>query len=504
MGVSFSRSVKFGPLRVNFSTRSVGLSAGVRGARVSVGPRGTYVSLGAGGFRYRAKVGGAQRVPATPSPSEAPATASPALAPSVDPGRIHTASVAELAESSPDSVLREIQDRVHRFDWFMAYAIAVGAVALSQLSSPGILFAGLIVAGVPGYFLYAWNRERKTARLIYDVDDQELLYRLSVCNAAGEALSKPTRLWHIYSSLATSDWKRNAGASALIRRTNTACRAGSLTGIELNIEPWCVAVGPQQFLFLPDRILVHERRRFAALPYESLVAQFEVTRFIEEAPVPNDARQVDTTWRFVNKSGGPDRRFNNNRQFPVMEYGRLTLTSSHGLTVIVESSNPSATLKAQQAIQHLREVALRSPEHGLVTPMAEPVQVTSPGSRTIPTSQSEATCLRSFAVVLRYIAAADRKLSEPELEFISHAIARFSTRSTDVQLIMDSFHSMRSDSAEARRAVLALVRDAPAIANSMPALVHELAGVDGRVTPKERERLAEVTSWLTSTLRNSA
>ncbi len=504
MGISFSRSVKFGPLRVNFSTRGVGLSAGVRGARVSVGPRGTYVSLGAAGFRYRAKVGGSQRAPAAPGPSETPATASTALAPSFDPGRIHTASVAELAESSPDAVLRDIQDRVHRFDWFIAYVIAAGVVALSQLSSTGILLAWLVVAGVPGYFVYAWNRERKTARLIYDVDNQELLYRLSVCNAAGEALSKPIRLWHIYSSLATSDWKRNAGASALIRRTNTACRAGSLAGIELNIEPWCVAVGPQQLLFLPDRILVHERRRFAALPYESLVAHFEVTRFIEEDPVAPDARQVDTTWRFVNKAGGPDRRFNNNRQLPVMEYGRLTLTSSHGLTVILESSNPSATQKAHQALQCLRAVALRQPEQGSTDPMAEPVQVRSPESRTIPTSQSQEACLRSLAVVLRYIAAADRKLSDPELEYISRAITRFSTRPADAQLIMGAFHSMRSDRTEAQRAVLSLVRDAPSIANSVPALLQELAGVDGRVTPKERDRLGEVTSWLSSTLQDSA
>jgi hypothetical protein len=37
------------------------------------------------------------------------------------------------------------------------------------------------------------------------------------------------------------------------------------------------------------------------------------TRFIEDGPVP------DTTWRFVNKNGTPDRRFDNNRRLPVMQ-----------------------------------------------------------------------------------------------------------------------------------------------------------------------------------------
>jgi hypothetical protein len=218
----------------------------------------------------------------------------------------------------------------------------------------------LTTAALPGYFIYKWNLERRTVRLIYDVDDQELLYRLSVCNAVGEALSTPTRLWHVYSSQATSDWKRNAGASALIRRTNTACRSGSLSGIALNIEPWSISVGPQQLLFLPDRLLVHENQRFAALPYESLATRYEATRFIEEDAVPRDAMQIDTTWRFVNKSGGPDRRFNNNRQLPIVEYGRLTLTSSLGLTVILETSAPGAALRAQQSLEHLHEVARRS------------------------------------------------------------------------------------------------------------------------------------------------
>ena len=49
-------------------------------------------------------------------------------------------------------------------------------------------------------------------------------------------------------------------------------------------------------------------------------------------PRPRDARQVDTTWRFVNKNGGPDRRFKDNRQLPVMLYGESPSRVSHGLS----------------------------------------------------------------------------------------------------------------------------------------------------------------------------
>jgi hypothetical protein len=56
MGFYFRKSVRFGPVRVNFSKSGIGLSAGIRGLRVSTGPRGNYVQAGAHGFYYRAKL----------------------------------------------------------------------------------------------------------------------------------------------------------------------------------------------------------------------------------------------------------------------------------------------------------------------------------------------------------------------------------------------------------------------------------------------------------------
>jgi len=58
MGWSFRKSIKFGPMRVNFSKSGVGVSAGVKGARISTGPRGTYLNVGRGGVSYRQKIGG--------------------------------------------------------------------------------------------------------------------------------------------------------------------------------------------------------------------------------------------------------------------------------------------------------------------------------------------------------------------------------------------------------------------------------------------------------------
>ena len=53
MGVYFRKSLRAGPLRLNFSKHGIGISAGVKGLRVGTGPRGAYLNAGRDGLYYR-------------------------------------------------------------------------------------------------------------------------------------------------------------------------------------------------------------------------------------------------------------------------------------------------------------------------------------------------------------------------------------------------------------------------------------------------------------------
>lgn len=64
-------------------------------------------------------------------------------------------------------------------------------------------------------------------------------------------------------------------------------------------------------------------------------------KFIESEAVPKDTQIVGQTWKYVNKSGGPDRRFRDNRQLPICLYGRLELSSASGLNTVLMYSNPN-------------------------------------------------------------------------------------------------------------------------------------------------------------------
>jgi len=67
-----------------------------------------------------------------------------------------------------------------------------------------------------------------------------------------------------------------------------------------------------------------------------------IAEFIEEEAVPADARILRQAWKKANMDGSPDRRFAANYQIPIVEYGRLTITSSSGLNEEYMLSNFAA------------------------------------------------------------------------------------------------------------------------------------------------------------------
>jgi hypothetical protein len=103
-----------------------------------------------------------------------------------------------------------------------------------------------------------------------------------------------------------------------------------------------VALGRATLYFMPDLILYWDRR-FGAISYDDFQVQQSSTRFIEDGFVPADATHVGTTWRYVRRDGGPDRRFNNNAQLPILQYGTLAFQSSRGLNIYLQTSTVEAS-----------------------------------------------------------------------------------------------------------------------------------------------------------------
>jgi hypothetical protein len=131
--------------------------------------------------------------------------------------------------------------------------------------------------------------------------------------------------------------------------------------VRTNIRPLLLPAGRQQLFFLPDRLLVLAENGYGAVPYDDLSCEVGSTRFIEEGGVPSDGRIVDHTWKHVTKKGEPDRRFRDNPQIPIVNYGELTLRSSTGLNEHFQFSREEAAEELRNALAALAATLSSAP-----------------------------------------------------------------------------------------------------------------------------------------------
>jgi len=232
----------------------------------------------------------------------------------------------------PDGVLHSIQEN---------NAKAAAAVAWQMYASYGLMVASLGVF-VLGIVVHKKNADKRMSRLFYELSEGEA-QKYSVVQQALTHLAKSHQLWRVEADSPTWDWKRNAGASSLVRRVSSTIGTSSPPRVQTNIATASVDLGRMRLYFMPDLILCWDHGTFGAVSYDDFHVEQGSTRFIEDGYVPSDAVVVGQTWRYVRRDGGPDRRFNNNRQLPIAQYGTLALTSSRGLNIHLQVSSLDAT-----------------------------------------------------------------------------------------------------------------------------------------------------------------
>jgi hypothetical protein len=153
------------------------------------------------------------------------------------------------------------------------------------------------------------------------------------------------------------DPKYHAGATSLLQRSATTVRTAAPPFVRTNLPVLCIAAGRRTLYFLPDHLLVYDGPSIGAVSYRSVDLGVVAQRFIEESGVPRDATVVDYTWRYVNKKGGPDRRFSNNPRIPICLYDELHLRTASGLNEILQLSRSGIGDGFAAAVRHLGSFA---------------------------------------------------------------------------------------------------------------------------------------------------
>ncbi|WP_266157833.1 DUF4236 domain-containing protein [Dyella silvatica] len=342
MSFYLRKSVSVGPLRFNLSQGGVGVSVGIPGFRIGTGPRGNYVHMGRAGVYYRATLpaagnsrrnaisrGASVQEAEIPDGTHAPLT------------EIDSADASTIVDSSSQELLDEIKVKRARVRLMPATALTGGLaswLAWSNQVSLALVYTLVAATVILGVLAHTRDVLKKTVVLFY-VFDSEMERAYGFLHRAGQSLSSAAGAWHIEAQGAVYDGRYHAGAGSLIKRRSTKIARAMPPGIKTNVETISIDVGRQTLHFLPDRVLVYQGSSVGAVGYRELQARYKSTNFIEDGSPPSDARVVGHTWRFVNKNGSPDRRFNNNRQLPICEYDEVTFTSPSGLNEMIQVSH---------------------------------------------------------------------------------------------------------------------------------------------------------------------
>ncbi len=350
MSFYLRKSVKAGPFRINLSKSGIGVSAGIPGLRIGTGPRGSYVRMGRSGIYYRSTL--SRNRSTAPTVNHRPA---PHITDTYSPGNVVLSDVTgatslALLPAQPSDLVTQLNSAAKAL---LLWPWILGATLIGGIMIPWLL--------IPGLALTIWliwrDTVRRTVVLFYEVDgpDQE---RYQALVDAFDGLAKCRKAWHIVASGAvrtTYQYKVNAGASAIINRQALNQSLSAKPNIKTNIAVPTLHSAGRSVYFLPDRILVKDARTYVDIQYRELRVHNHPERFIENGPTPSDSTQVGTTWKYVNKRGGPDRRFKDNRQLPIMQYGRIDLTTPGGLNILWSFSHVPSAQEFSAALSRLSE-----------------------------------------------------------------------------------------------------------------------------------------------------
>lgn len=332
MGFYLRKGFNFGPLRLNLSRSGLGASFGVKGARIGIGPKGSYIHMGRGGLYYRQSLtpGRPHYVPSTPQPAPLQPT------PTNNAQEIKSSPAAALTDSSATELLKELNRVKKRTDRFpMVIIPGAGAIIVLLSLQSATWMVALTAIAIAALALFARHTDvlNGTAILNYALEP-DAANEYSKLQAPFRKLAECTKVWNIDATQHTSDTKHHAGATVGMDRKETQPRFSKPPKVQCNIEVPMLQTKDVTLYFFPDRLLVYDSAGVGSVTYSSLEVEGGENRFVESEGIPRDSRQVDRTWQYANKKGGPDRRFKNNRELPIMEYGLLGFSNSQGLKAV--------------------------------------------------------------------------------------------------------------------------------------------------------------------------
>ncbi len=348
MGLRFRKSINLGGgFRVNISKSGIGYSWGVKGFRITKTARGsirTTSSIPGTGISYSKEFGRGQHSPNSPS-----------NVPSFDSNhygaeKIANENISEIYSAEFEDVIKIARHKI-AFNKIINFLMITSVLAsyfsflfsFSEYETPRYYSMCFLVIFIISLILKIYIMTLGRIKIDYEIDSESQQIINSRLRPLLE-LAKSQRLTRIVETRKVINKKYESGASDTVTTKKCKFTTNIPFPFKVNIPAPTFKMGKEKLVFLPDKLLIMKGLKIGIVNYTDINVRSSTTRFIEKQRVPKDTTIVDYTWRYVNKSGGPDRRFNNNPRYPVCLYGEFTLKSASGLNTVIMYSNGSPSI----------------------------------------------------------------------------------------------------------------------------------------------------------------
>lgn len=103
---------------------------------------------------------------------------------------------------------------------------------------------------------------------------------------------------------------------------------GLPNGIDTNVEIISLKTDDIMISFLPDALLLQKNKDLKAIDYKDLKVDLRAEDFKEEGEIAKDATILEKTYKHANKDGSLDKRYKDNPEVSLVEYGILQIENS--------------------------------------------------------------------------------------------------------------------------------------------------------------------------------
>ncbi|MDT3740903.1 MAG: DUF4236 domain-containing protein [Candidatus Kapabacteria bacterium] len=165
-----------------------------------------------------------------------------------------------------------------------------------------------------------------------------------------------SKIWDITSRVSIDSRTTRSSASTVVNRRLVKFGFSNFDIIKSKFDALHFenANGGDIFLYPAFVIIIDENKQFGLIDIREVECNLHSQRFLEELEVPSDATIIDTTWAKVNKTGGQDKRFKDNYQISICNYGKIELTSKTGLNETYSFSNYGKAEKFANALRDFK------------------------------------------------------------------------------------------------------------------------------------------------------